>query len=203
MLKEHDRILFFGDSITELGVKPNGYVTIIQERLKKVFPSIQILGAGISGNKVPDLLARVGTDVIAKNPSIVVIYIGINDVWHAITPGCFGTLKDEYEVSLEEIIRIIQKSGARVILCTPTVIGEKKNGTNELDAQLYEYAGISRRVAQTTSAELCDLRTAFVSYLQTHNPENAEYGILTEDKVHLNNEGNRLAAGEILKALNR
>jgi lysophospholipase L1-like esterase len=201
MLRNKDRIVFFGDSITLLGIKPNGYVTLIKDSLSKKFPSIEIIGAGIGGNKVPDLLARIDTDVIAKKPTIVVIYIGINDVWHFITPGQVGTSKDVYETGLKKIIDKIQKIGARVILCTPSVIGEKKDGTNQLDAQLDEYSGISRRVAQKTKIELCDLRTAFLNYLKIHNPNNAEQGILTADKAHLNDEGNRLVAKELLKTL--
>jgi lysophospholipase L1-like esterase len=200
-LRNNDRIVFFGDSITQMGVKPNGYIALIKDSLSRELPSIEIIGAGIGGNKVPDLQARIDSDVIAKNPTIVVIYIGINDVWHFITPGRVGTPKDKYEAGLEEIIGKIQKTGARVILCTPTVIGEKKNGKNQLDAQLDEYSGISRRVAQKTKIELCDLRNAFVSYLKMHNPHNAEKGILTVDKAHLSDKGNRLVAEELLKAL--
>jgi lysophospholipase L1-like esterase len=201
-LRNNDRIVFFGDSITLLGVKPNGYITIIKDSLSKKFPSIEIIGAGIGGNKVPDLLARIDNDVIAKKPTVVVVYIGINDVWHFITPGQTGTPKDVYEEGLEKIIgKIQQQTGARVILCTPSVIGEKKDGANQMDAQLNEYSAISRSVAQKTKIELCDLRTAFVSYLQIHNHDNAEQGILTVDKAHLNDKGNRLVAQEILKTL--
>jgi hypothetical protein len=44
-----------------------------------------------------------------------------------------------------------------------------------------------------------DLRSVFVSYLSKHNPENSEEGILTHDGVHLNDEGNRLIAKQIMK----
>jgi isoamyl acetate esterase len=200
-LRNSDRIVFFGDSITQLGVKPNGYITLIKDSLIKELPSIEIIGAGVGGDKVPDLLARIDTDVIAKEPTIVVVYIGINDIWQSITPGRFGTPKKKYEAGLEEIIGKIQKAGARVILCTPTVIGEKKNGKNQLDAKLDEYSEISRRVAKKTQIELCDLRNAFVNYLKMHNPHNNEKGILTVDKAHLSDKGNRLVASEILKLL--
>jgi lysophospholipase L1-like esterase len=201
MLNKNDRIIFFGDSITELGVKPGGYITIIKDTLSKKFPSIKIVGEGISGNKVPDLQTRIDSDVTKKKPTVVVVYIGINDVWHSITPGCFGTPKDAYEAGLAEIIGKIQQSGARVLLCTPSVIGEKWDGTNQLDTQLDEYADISRRVAQNTKIGLCDLRNTFLGFLKTHNPDNVEQGILTDDGVHLNDQGNLFIASEILKAL--
>ncbi len=200
-LRNSDRIIFFGDSITKQGVKPAGYIALIKDSLTKKFPSIEIIGAGISGNKVPNLQARVDTDVIAKKPTIVFIYIGINDVWHWTRSG--GTPKNTYESGLKEIIGKMKHADVRVILCTPSVIGEKRNGKNQQDAMLDEYAEISRRVAKEMGIELCDLRNAFLGYLKTHNPKNVEKGILTVDKVHLNNKGNRLVAQEMLKLLNR
>lgn len=198
-----DRIVFFGDSITELGVKPNGYVTLVKEELNRRHPDLQleVIGAGVSGNKVSDLLDRLQRDVLRRNPTIVVIYIGINDVWHWTLQNLQGTTQVEYESGLREIIARIQYAGARVLLCTPSVIGEKHDGTNPQDAMLEEYAEISRKVARGLGARLCDLRKAFMAYLLANNNENKEQGILTYDRVHLNDEGNKLVAREILKSM--
>lgn len=48
------KILFFGNSITELGLKPGGYVSLIEARLKRDYPrrTLRIVGAGISGNRL-------------------------------------------------------------------------------------------------------------------------------------------------------
>jgi lysophospholipase L1-like esterase len=202
-LQKGDRIIFFGDSITQLGVKPRGYVTIIQDSLRALPGEInaEVIGAGISGNKVTDLQKRLQHDVLDKKPTIVVIYIGINDVWHYALPNLKGTPKEEFESGLKEIIAAIHNTGARVILCTPSVVGEKNDGTNPQDAMLDEYSAISRQVAQETKSTLCDLRDAFTQYLRFHNPNNAEKGILTYDRVHLNDEGNRFLAEQILRIL--
>lgn len=200
-LKENETIVFLGDSITQLGIEPRGYITIIKESLLQHHPSATIIGAGISGNKVPNLQERLERDVLAKQPTIVFIYIGINDVWHSILPGQSGTPKDQFEAGLKEIIDKIQRAGARVILCTPTVIGEKKDGANQLDAQLDDYAAVSRRVATETGSALCDLRKSFIDYLRSHNPDNKDRGILTRDAVHLSDEGNILVAREMLALL--
>ncbi len=201
-LRDSDRIVFLGDSITEQGIKPNGYVTILKDSLTALHPGITVIGAGISGNKVTDLQARLDRDVISKDPTLVVIYIGINDVWHFLLNGN-GTPKDKYEAGLRDVITRIKKAGARVVLCTPSVIGEKHHGENKLDGQLDEYSDVSRKVASDLGAALCDLHKAFIAYLSTHNPENKENGILTVDGVHLNDEGNRFVAGEILKSIER
>jgi len=202
-LKKGDRIVFLGDSITAAGVRPKGYVTLIEKKLTDRHKDlgIELIGAGISGNKVPDLQRRLDRDVLAKKPTVVVIYIGINDVWHGENDPKRGTSKDKFEAGLKEIVGKIKDAGARVILCTPSVIGEKTDGTNKLDARLDEYADISRRVAHDEKVELCDLRRTFLDYLKKNNAQNKERGLLTTDRVHLNEAGNRLVAEVMLKCL--
>ena len=198
------RIAFFGDSITELGVQPNGYVSLVNDSLRTLGRHCEIVGAGISGNKVTDLKNRLQNDVLSKKPDVVVIYIGINDVWHFLSAaeGLSGTPKDQYENILEEIVGDVQSAGATVVLCTPSVIGEKMDGSNEMDGMLDEYSGISRKIARRRNAVLLDLRKEFLSYLKSHNPLNLEKDILTYDGVHLNDAGNRFVAGQVMEAFN-
>lgn len=202
-LAKGDRIVFLGDSITQGGGGPKGYITLYTKSIQASHPDwdLTTVNAGISGHKVPNLQARLEKDVLAKNPTLVYIYIGINDVWHGEKDPSRGTSKEAYEAGLKDIIGRIKAAGARVILCTPTVIGEKTGGANKLDAQLDEYSDISRKVAAETQSQLCDLRKAFVEYLKANNPENKEKGILTGDRVHLNEAGNRLVAETMLKAV--
>jgi len=202
-LRKGECIVFLGDSITELGVKSKGYVTLVREELDARFPDlgIQIIGAGVSGNKVTDLQKRLGPDVIQKKPNIVAIYIGINDVWHWALKNLQGSTKEQYESGLREVVARIQYSGAEVILCTPSVIGEIPDSTYGQNPMLNEYCAISRKVAKDLSVRLCDLHKVFNTYLLEHNSDKKEKGILTIDGVHLNDEGNRLVATELLKFL--
>ncbi len=194
-------IVFLGDSITQEGDRAGGYIDLIRKDLRKTNDSTwQIFGAGISGNKVPDLEARLDRDVLVHSPTVVIIYIGINDVWH-YQLGIGGTPKERYEEGLRSLCKRIRAAGARTILCTPSVVGEKPDGTNPLDPMLDEYAAITRAVAAETGSALCDLRRAFLKELKQRNPANAEKGILTRDGVHLNNAGNRFAADQILRIL--
>jgi lysophospholipase L1-like esterase len=200
-LREKDVIVFLGDSITQAGVQPDGYVTLTAQGIAKAYPDkgIQVVGAGISGHRVPDCQQRLDRDVLQKNPTIVIIYIGINDVWHWSANR--GTKKEDFDAGLREMIGRIQAAGARVILCTPTVIGEKTDGSNHFDAMLEEYSQISRTVAKETGSQLLDLRAAFLAYLREHNPQNAAQGILTSDSVHLNKNGNQVLSELMLGAL--
>jgi lysophospholipase L1-like esterase len=203
VLKKGDRIVFLGDSITAGGNSGKGYIQVIRKHLadKKSDLAVECIGAGISGNKVPNLQGRVDKDVIAKKPTIVVIYIGINDVWHGESNPKNGTAPEAFEAGLKEVINKCTKAGAQVVLCTPTVIGELPGGSNKLDSKLDDYAAISRKVAKELNLPLCDLRKAFVDHLQTKNPEKKAQGILTTDRVHLNEAGNLLVAQTILKSL--
>ena len=202
-LKAGDRIVFLGDSITQGGAGPNGYVTMIRQALDKKHADlkIEVIGAGISGNKVPDLQRRIDKDVIAKKPTIVVIYIGINDVWHGEKDPARGTLPDAFVLGLNEVIGKCQDAGATVVLCTPSVIGEKLDSANALDAKLDQYSDLSRKLAKELKLPLCDLRKAFLDHLKANNKDNADKGILTGDRVHLNQAGNQFVADTMLKTL--
>ncbi len=202
LLKKKDTIIFLGDSITAAGVQPDGYITLLSESIANAYPNmgVKVIGAGIGGNKVPDCQERLDRDVLQKRPTLVVIYIGINDVWHWNVNN--GTSIEDFEAGLKDMISKINSAGARVILCTPTVIGEKVDGTNTYDKMLDEYSDVSRKVAKETNSQLLDLRKAFMNYLKVHNPDNFEKGILTSDTVHLNNNGNIVLAGLMLEALN-
>jgi len=48
---------------------------------------------------------------------------------------------------------------------------------------------------------LVDLRKSFLDYNIKNNPDSKESGILTTDRVHLNEKGNELVAAEMWKAI--
>jgi lysophospholipase L1-like esterase len=196
------KIVFFGDSITEAAVKPGGYIVQIAELATKdkVSDSYDFIGAGISGNKVYDLYLRLENDVLSKNPDVVVIFIGVNDVWHKRTHGT-GTDADRFERFYTAIIRKLQEKNIKVVLCTPAAVGEKTDSSNELDGDLNKYSNIVRSLAKINNLPLIDLRKAFLAYNYQHNPENKESGILTSDGVHLNAKGNQFVADEMWKVI--
>ena len=124
-LKKGDKIVFLGDSITEGGNSGKGYIQVIRNELAEKHKdlAIECIGAGISGNKVPDLQRRVDKHIVERKPAVVFIYIGINDVWHGENDPKKGTSPEAFESGLKEVIGKITKAGGQVIVCTPTVIG--------------------------------------------------------------------------------
>ena len=224
------KIVFLGDSITEAGVydkdvgienngeliypKYTGFITFLAPSISE---NTKLVGKGISGDKVSDLLTRYKKDVIDLDPDIVFIYIGINDVWHKYDFGT-GSDIDLYENGLRQIISEIQRIGAKVVLCTPTVIGENygdftlanqyveqyrdaetmKSMNEDLDA----FSDVVRKLASEYSTDLIDLRRIFIDYISKNNPNNNPSGILTYDGVHLNDRGNKLIADQMINFIN-
>ena len=203
--KQNDKIIFFGDSITSGATSPNGYITVLGRELRAHHPElpVQLVNKGNSGNKVPNLQSRLHSDVLSQKPNVLFIYIGINDVWHETAWDGSGTPTYAFQAGLRHIIEKARARGATVVLATPSVIGEKTDGTNELDKQLDEYAKIGRDLAQEMGVTVCDLRQAFMDYLKQANPENNERGILTVDRVHLNDLGNLLVAHKAAEAIQK
>ena len=201
-MQKKQRVIFFGDSITQAGVQPTGYITKLAELLKQkgLDNNYELLGAGVGGNKVYDLFLRMDEDVLSKNPDMVIIWVGVNDVWHKRSSGT-GTDADKFEKFYTAILNKFQQKNIKVAICTPAAIGEKTDFTNELDGDLNKYSAIIRNIAQKNNCALVDLRHAFLQYNLSNNKENKEMGILTTDRVHLNEKGNLFVAEEMLKAV--
>lgn len=196
------KIIFFGDSITQMGVQQGGYIQQINELAKhnQRDKEFELIGKGIGGNKVYDLYLRLEEDVLNLSPDVVFIYIGINDIWHKQGAGT-GTDIDKYELFYQTLIRKMKAKNIQVVLCTPTVIGERHDNTNQQDKELNEYSDVIRRLATSNGLKLVDLRSSFFNYLKKHNTTNLEKDILTTDRVHLNATGNRLVAEEMWKVI--
>ncbi|MEO6219790.1 MAG: GDSL-type esterase/lipase family protein, partial [Ginsengibacter sp.] len=195
------KILFFGDSITQMGVKPGGYIAKMREMLDSqgLSSKYELLGSGIGGNKVYDLYLRMDDDVLAKNPDVVVVWIGVNDVWHKVSGT--GTDADKFEKFYNAIIKKLQAKNIKVIVATPAAIGEKIDNTNQQDGDLNLYSNIIRKIAKEHKCDLVDLRNDFREYNKKYNLENKPSGILSTDGVHLSDAGNRFVAEKMMEVV--
>ena len=206
------KIVFLGDSITQQAEDfEDGFISLIRQNL--VQDKFELVGKGIGGNKVSNLLTRYKSDVIDLNPDIVFIYIGINDVWHKYDFGT-GSDIDLYEKGLRTIISDIKSLGSKIVLCTPTVIGENTGDfvlgnqfkdvetMEKMNGDLDTFSEVVRKLSNEYETELLDLRKIFMDYLAENNINNDAAGILTTDGVHLNEQGNKLIADQMIKFIN-
>lgn len=202
MPQKKNKVIFFGDSITQAGVNPGGYITLVDGLCKAENKGDQyeFIGAGIGGNKIYDLYLRMEDDVLSRNPDIVVIYVGVNDVWHKSSYGT-GTDADKFEKFYQAVINKIKAKGSKIMVTTPAAIGEKTDVSNQQDGDLNKYSNIIRDLARKNNLPLVDLRKGLLEYNLHNNPDNKEKGILTTDGVHLNDKGNQFVADQMWKAI--
>jgi lysophospholipase L1-like esterase len=200
--KPPQKIVFFGDSITQAAVGKTGYITRIDSINKsKKGRNYELIGAGISGNRVEDLYKRLDRDVLSKNPDAVVIWIGVNDVWHK--KFVTDSNKQQFSHYYSALLTKLQERNIRAIICTPGVIGEKKAGANDMDPAINECADSIRAIARRFHCPLVDLRKQFLSYIHHYNSSNQKSGILTSDGVHLNPTGNLFVAEQMYKIIRK
>jgi len=213
ILKGKHKIVTVGDSITEAGKYTGGYVWLIQHYLDALYPNqkIEIVNAGISGNKSTDMQARFQRDAIAKKPDLITINVGVNDVWHAFfdfstkqlhpkgeLPG--GVPLPVYRQKLTEMVQAAQAAGIRVALLSPTPIREALDGPE--NRRLPEYIAAMRTIASQNNCLYIDLNSPFREVLMTYQKHaGRSQNLLAADGVHPNQAGNRIIAYTILRSL--
>lgn len=196
------KVIFFGDSITQAGVKPGGYIKVMDSLIRQEGQenNYELIGAGIGGDKIYDLYLRIEQDVLNQHPDIVLIYVGVNDVWHKASSGT-GTDFNKFGRFYEAVVNKLQAAGIKVIICTPAVIGEKTDHSNQQDGDLNYYSNWLKTYSEQKALPFVNLRGAFMDYNLKNNPQNKESGILTTDRVHLTPAGNLFVAEQMWAVL--
>lgn len=197
------KLLFIGDSITAAGLGEDsenigtGYVRLIHDYLKvtKLANPLQIINKGIGGDRVTDLATRWEADVIAQNPDILSISIGINDVWRQLVPNNVDQIyPDRFEAVYDDLLAQVKvKTNAHIILMEPTVIEETIESAG--NKKLFAYVESVHRLAEKYQATIVPTHVAFLNYLK----QEPTYK-LTTDGVHMNSVGNMLMAKTWMEA---
>jgi lysophospholipase L1-like esterase len=198
-MQSGDKVAFLGDSITEAGQgSPGGYVQLVASGLAANGIKIEVVGAGISGHKSNDMLARLERDVLSKKPQWMTLSCGVNDVWH----GANGVPLDAYKKNITAIVDQAQAAGVKVVVLTSTMIGEDP-ATPE-NKKLAAYNEFLRALAKDKRCLLADLnaemQAALVDAAKT-GPKPADGRYLTTDGVHMAFAGNHMMAVGVLKGI--
>jgi lysophospholipase L1-like esterase len=202
-----------GDSITQGGEGPAGYVGLLRTTLKTLYPSqnIEVINAGISGHKATDMAARFQRDVIDKKPDLVTISVGVNDVWHAYRDFANrvdhpkGDTGNGVPLSLyrEKVIAMVDMTtaaGAKAVLLAPTLIYENLQSVE--NKRLMDYIAEMKQIAKEKNCLFIDLNQPFrVIIAEYQRYAGKGHNLLTTDGVHMNDSGNRVMAYTILRGL--
>lgn len=212
-LQNVHRIVCTGDSITQGGEGPGGYVWLTRHYLAAAYPSqpIEVVNTGIGGEKSPGMLARFQRDVIDRKPDLVTISIGINDVWHAFRDFAHnqnypdgslpnGVALADYKKNFERMIAMAQQANIRVVLLSPTVIYEDLSGPE--NARLTSYCKALQAIARQHKCLFVDYQKPFRELLTVYRRDTGSTeNLLTVDGVHMNPTGNRIMARTLLLTL--
>lgn len=105
-INETAPIIFFGDSLVSgVGAENNGdLVSLLSQRLGR-----NIINAGVPGDTTARGLARLEGDVLSKDPGLVIVLLGGNDILLKIPTA-------ETFANLRMIVDRIQQHGGQVLL---------------------------------------------------------------------------------------
>ena len=193
----NQKVAFLGDSITQFGEEPTGYVSLVADALKNIGKPIDVIPAGVSGNTSKDMLARLDRDVLSKKPQWMTLSCGVNDVWH----GATGVDLPDFETNITSIVDQANAAGIKVVILTATMIHEDPN--DPLNQKLIPYNEFLKKLASQRHLLLADLNAAMQAEIASRHlaDPSAKGNVLTVDGVHMNAYGNQMMATGILKAL--
>ena len=165
------RLVCFGDSITQ-GSIGTAYVA----KIAHAMPHVDVLNRGIDGDTTFNLLQRIETDVMAMQPDVVSIMIGLNDFGTAygerLSRVYYRFLKHVpiaidipvFEALYAALIERLQRAQIAVVLFTPTTLGELPDTPGQ--ALLDGYVTAVYRLAQKYHVPIVDVRAAFVQAMR-------------------------------------
>jgi lysophospholipase L1-like esterase len=192
-VKEGQKIAFMGDSITQAGAGPKGYVTLVIKGLEAAGVKTTAIPAGISGHKSNNMLERLDRDALSKKPDWMTLSCGVNDVWH----GANGVPLDQYKINITKIVDQCQTAGVKVMILTSTMIGEDQPNPN--NQKLAVYNDFLKELSKEKKCLLADLNADMQAIITKAGAEK-KANILTGDGVHMNPAGNEMMALGVLKA---
>ncbi|MBS1727111.1 MAG: SGNH/GDSL hydrolase family protein [Armatimonadetes bacterium] len=201
------RIVFLGASITEAG----GFITKIDQVLKHSERAVELIKAGIGGNKSTQMRDRFQTDVLDRKPDLVTINTGLNDVWHSFRDaewthrvptgdsGC-GVDIETHEEAIRSMIEMALGAGIRVLFLSPTGIYEDLECDE--NRRLAGYVEVQRRVTAEMGVGFVDMFAVFHRVLAGFQAVAGPGALLlTTDGVHFNKAGDGLMAAGWLQAM--
>jgi len=104
-------LLVYGDSLSAAyGIaRKEGWVTLLEQRLRQKHPDYTVANASISGETSSGGASRIAATLAQHRPRIVILALGSND-------GLRGLPVAQMRDNLATIIRAAQKAGSRVLL---------------------------------------------------------------------------------------
>ena len=207
-LKDGDRVVFYGDSITDQRL----YTVFVETYAITRFPkmSLTFVHSGWGGDRVTGggggpIDTRLHRDVFAYKPTVMTIMLGMND-------GSYTNFQEKifntYTKGYEHIVASVKQNvpGIRLTLIQPSPFDDVtqpprfEGGYNQV---LVRYGEFVKDLAGRNGATVADLNGPVVAALEKAKSINAERAKqIIADRVHPGPAGQLLMANALLKAWN-
>ena len=207
-LKDGDRVVFYGDSITDQRL----YTTFAETFAVTRFPQrrIAFVHSGWGGDRVTGgggggINERLARDVAAYSPNVVTIMLGMNDGrYRALDEQVFDT----YSKGFRNIVQKLKTDipGVRITAIQPSPyddITRAPNFPGGYNEVLLRYSQFIAELGAAEKLTLADLNRPVTAMLVKAKAESAENAVkIIPDRVHPGASGHLIMAAALLKAWN-
>jgi lysophospholipase L1-like esterase len=222
MFQANDVVDYVGDSITHGGT----YHSIVTLYYVTRFPDrpMRFYNEGIGGDRASMIMSderyRLNVDILGKKPTVASIMLGMNDIGRTdYGPGKSGPEIEAkraaslatYHDNMQKLIESLQKTGARLILITPSIFDEASAfsvpGTpSELsagaNAALGKCAQQVREFAKQYHAGVADFWGTMNAVNEEQRKTDPLFSVVGPNRVHPGPIGHFVMAYAFLKAQN-
>jgi lysophospholipase L1-like esterase len=205
-LHDGDRVVFYGDSITQDG----GYARFVEEYVRTRHPQwdVRFYNAGVGGDTVRGGWAgpvdvRLERDVVALRPTVVTIMLGMNDGgYKRFDPTTLAAFGDGYRAIVGKLKQALP--GVRLTLIRTSPFDDVSRppqfapGYDDALRRLGCY--VSSLGEKATVVDFRDPVNAGIAAVMRENPELARQ--LLPDRVHPGPAGHTVMGATLLRAWN-
>jgi lysophospholipase L1-like esterase len=205
-LKDGDRVVFYGDSITDQRL----YTTFTETYVVTRFPKLNVnfVHSGWGGDRVTGggggpIDLRLRRDVFAYKPTVMTIMLGMNDAsYRSFDEKIFETYAKGYERIIESVKK--ELPGIRITVIQPSPfddVTQPPRFESGYNAVLVRYSQFVKELAGKENLTVADLNAPVVAALEKAKAADAELAKkIIPDRVHPGPGGHLLMAAELLKA---
>lgn len=196
LLKDGDRMVFLGDSITEQRI----HTRFVMNYFALRYPAMKVSfrNAGWSGDRSPGALGRLQRDVLSLKPTVVSICFGMNDGNYTVFDQ--GTF-DVYMKGMTGLVSELKKANVQVVLLTPGCVDpDKRQNGDVYNATLTKFAAGVKELAAKEKLPVFDINALMLDVQAKAKKDNPQFSMIP-DSVHPNDLGQLVMAYGLLKAL--
>ncbi len=203
-LKNGDRVVFYGDSITDNGA----YTKYAEAFVRLRYPNLDVkfYNAGVGGDRVTGgwmgpIDERLTRDLFARKPTVITVMLGMNDgSYQASKPEIEDTYKKGYQHMVERFKK--EAPQARVFLIKPSPyddVTRNPGWPGGYNGVLRTYSDYVENLAKTNGFASVDFNSPVVAMLEKAKAENAAQSAkIIGDRVHPGGAGHLIMAQSLL-----